>query len=279
MKLMWLTDLHLDEATEKRRFEFYSRLRNENCDAVVITGDISDASGLPGHLRELGQTFGSRPVYFVLGNHDFYGSSFTDVDRAVLAVCEEQRNLRHLGYGEIIPLADGAALVGHRGWADGRAGLGDQTDVRSPDHKKIVDLSGISKRALFGKMAELGRQSANYFREVLPYALQCYEHVWVATHAPPFTWAAFYDGKPCGGKWLPHYVNMSAGGTIRGISKAIPKSRLSVLCGHTHSAANLSASDKVRVIVGEARKKWPQMQKVFEVSWATAAVRRDGGAR
>jgi len=51
MKLMWLTDLHLDEATEKRRFEFYSRLRNENCDAVVITGDISDASGLPGHLR------------------------------------------------------------------------------------------------------------------------------------------------------------------------------------------------------------------------------------
>ena len=69
MKLMWLTDLHLDEVDEKRRFEFYSRLCNEDCDAVVITGDISDASGLPGHLRELGQTFGSRPVCFVLGNH------------------------------------------------------------------------------------------------------------------------------------------------------------------------------------------------------------------
>ena len=69
MKLMWLTDLLLDEVDEKRRFEFYSRLRNEDCDAVVITGDISNASQLPGHLRELGQMFGTRPVYFVLGNH------------------------------------------------------------------------------------------------------------------------------------------------------------------------------------------------------------------
>ena len=279
MKLMWLTDLHLDEVDEKRRFEFYSRLRNENCDAVVITGDISDASGLPGHLRELGQTFGSRPVNFVLGNHDFYGSSFTDVDRAVLAVCEEQRNLRHLGYGEIIPLADGAALVGHRGWADGRAGLGDRSEIPNPDQKNIADLCGLSGQAMFGKLAELGKESANYFRDVLPYALRCYQHVWVATHVPPFTRAAFYNRKPCGETHLPHYVNMSAGGTICGIAKSFPKSRLSVLCGHTHSAANLSASDKVRVIVGEARTKWPQMQKVFEVSWATAAVRRDGGAR
>ena len=69
MKLLWLTDLHLDRVEEKCRMDFYRRLCEEDSDAVVITGDISTARLLPSHLLELGQTFGPRPVYFVLGNH------------------------------------------------------------------------------------------------------------------------------------------------------------------------------------------------------------------
>ena len=265
MKLLWLTDLHFDKVSEERQAGFLGKLRLENADAAVITGDISDARHLPGHLRDLAQAFGPRPVYFVLGNHDFYGSSFEDVDRTVATVCEEQKNLRHLGQGEIIPLGNNAALVGHRGWADGRAGWGERSFARNPDHEWIRDFQRVSKRAAFERMADLGRVSAAYFRDVLPYALKCYGHVWVATHVPPFTWAAFYNRKPCGRTHLPHYVNMSAGGAIRGISRSFPKSRLSVLCGHTHSAANVSASTRVRVIVGEARTKYPRVQEVFDV--------------
>ena len=265
MKLMWLTDLHLDWVEEKNRKAFYNTMAKASADAVVITGDISDAAHLPGHLRELGQTFETRPVYFVLGNHDFYGSCFSDVDHAVADVCKEQKNLRHLGQGEIIPLAGGSALVGHRGWADARAGWGRRSVVPNPDHKKIEDLCGLPEQDVFDKLAELGKESANYFRDVLPYALQCYEHVWVATHVPPFKWAAFYDGKPCARTHLPHYVNMSAGGAIGGISKRFPESRLSVLCGHTHSMAKVMISEKVQVFAGEAKPGWPRVQMVFEV--------------
>ena len=265
MQLMWLTDLHLDRVEEKRRKAFYTALAKVTADAVVITGDISDAPHLPGHLRELGQAFGTKPVYLVLGNHDFYGSAFSDVDRSVSAVCGEQKNLRHLGQGEIIPMGNGTALVGHRGWADGRAGWGSRAGIANPDKDKIADLRRLSDRAMFDKLAELGKESASYFRSVLPYALQCYEHVWVATHVPPFTCAAFYNGKPCGGTHLPYYANLSAGCVIRGISRAFPKSRLSVLCGHTHSTAEVNASERIRVFVGGARKRHPQMQKVFEV--------------
>ena len=265
MKFLWLTDLHLDRASEEKQREFFGRLRQENADAAVITGDISDARRLPDHLKELAQTFETRPVYFVLGNHDFFGSSFADVDRAVSAVCEEQRNMRHLGHGEIIPLADGSALVGHRGWADGRAGWGSRTEIPNPDKKHIADLSGLPEQDMFDKLAELGKESANYFRDVLPYALQCYGHIWVATHVPPFTWAAFYKRKPCGRTHQPHYVNVSAGCAIRGIAKSFPKCRLSVLCGHTHSLARVMISENVEVMAGEAKPGWPQMQKVFEV--------------
>jgi len=263
MKILWLTDLHLDRASEEKQRRFFSRLRQENADTAVITGDISDARRLPGHLKILAQSFGARPIYFVLGNHDFYGSNLCDVDRSVSAVCGEYKNLRHLGHGEIIPLGSGAALVGHRGWADGRAGYGSRTEIPNPDRKMIADLCGLSDQAMFDKLAELGKESANYFRDVLPYSLKCYEHVWVATHVPPFTWAAFYDGKPCGRHHLPHYTNLSAGSAIYGICKQFPKSRLTVLCGHTHSATHVRASERIQVLVGEARTKYPQMQQLF----------------
>ncbi|MCX6972361.1 MAG: metallophosphoesterase family protein [Verrucomicrobia bacterium] len=266
MKLLWLTDLHLDHVDETPRMAFYSAIASHGADAVVITGDISEALTLSSHLKELGRTFAPRPVYFVLGNHDFYDSSFDAVDRAVARVCKEQANLRHLGSGEIIPLGNGSALVGHRGWADGRAGRGSGSTIHNPDHDRIADLQGATKQATFGKMTALGRESGNYLRDVLPYALKCYEHVWVATHVPPFTRAAFYNGKPCGRRHLPHYSNLSAGCAIRGISKSFPKSRLTVLCGHTHSGAQVMVSEQVQVIAGEARKGWPQVQRVFDVS-------------
>jgi len=268
MKLLWLTDLHLDRVEDKPRMEFYKRLRSEQFDAAVITGDISTAQFLQGHLRELGQVCAPKPVYFVLGNHDFYGSSFDAVDRAVADVCKEQMNLRHLGQGEIIPLVDGEALVGHRGWADGRAGWGESTFVRNRDRRWISDFRGLSKNAMFGRMADIGRESARHFREVLPYALQCHRSVWVATHVPPFASAAIYRGKPCDRGRQPHFVNFAAGGVLAGIARQHPRSRLTVLCGHTHSRAQVTVSEQVRVIAGEARKGWPQMQRIFGVSEA-----------
>jgi len=267
MKLAWFTDLHLDRADEERRATFYGRLRWEGFDSAVITGDISNARQLSHHLRELAQACGSRKkIYFVLGNHDFYGSSFDEVDRAVSAVCREHGNLFHLGQDKIERLSENTALIGHRGWADGRAGWGSNSNLRNPDQFAIEDLRCCSKKALFGKMEELGRASGNYFREVLPYTLTCYQHVLVATHVPPFTQAAFFDGKPCGRHHLPHYTNRSAGCAITGISGHFPKSRITVLCGHTHSAAEAVVGGKVRVLAGQARPGHPRVQKVLEIS-------------
>lgn len=250
MRILWLTDLHLDRATERDRKGLFRQLRNDEADAAIITGDISEGKALTIHLCELGRALAPRPVYFVLGNHDFYGASFAEVDRAVAMVTAGQRNLRHLGRGEIIPLAQDKALIGHRGWPDGRAGVGDRSGVVNQDRQMIADLRGVSNRAAFDRMRELGRVSAAYFRSVLPYALKCYQHVLVATHAPVVEQAALYNGRRCGGDFLPHFVNTSAGGVLVGIARHHPKSRLTVLCGHTHSAARVRGAENLEVLVG-----------------------------
>lgn len=248
--MLWLTDLHLDRATERDRKRLFRQVRNDEADAAVITGDISDGEALTAHLRELGRALAPRPVYFVLGNHDFYGSSFAEVDGAVADMLTQQSNLHHLGHGEVVPLSADKALIGHRGWPDGRAGVGDRSGVINQDREMIGDLRHLSHHAAFARMRDLGRVSASYFRDLLPYALQCYRHVLVATHAPVLEQAALYDGRKCGSQFLPHFVNISAGGVLIGMARNHPRSRMTVLCGHTHSAARVRGGANLEVLVG-----------------------------
>jgi len=261
--LLWLTDLHLDRVGDSTRTQFLSSLSESAAEVVVITGDISVAKSLPGHLFEIGQACFPCPVYFVLGNHDFFGSRFSHVDQSVEVVCKQQKNLHHLGHGERISLGNNSALIGHRGWADGRAGWGARSVVRNPDGYRIADFRGLSKRAAFGLMGDLGKTSGKYFRDMLPYALKCNEHLWIATHVPPFPQAAFYNGKPC--DWLrqPYYSNISAGGVIKGIATKFPDRRVTILCGHTHSGANVKVGDNVTVRAGRSRIGRPEIQEIF----------------
>ena len=260
--LLWLTDLHLDRVGDSTRTQFLSSLSESAAEVVVITGDISIAQSLPGHLLEIGGACFPRPVYFVLGNHDFYGSRFSDVDQTVEVVCEQQKNLCHLGNGETIPLGNNSALIGHRGWGDGRAGWGNRSAARNPDREGIADFRGLSTRATFGLMGDLGKTSGKYFRDMLPYALKCYRNVWIATHVPPFTDAALYDGNKCDRLRQPFYSNISAGGVIKGIAGNFPDKVITVLCGHTHSSANVRIGANVNVRAGRSRPGFPEIQEI-----------------
>src|SRR5688572_6514389 len=71
VKLAWATDIHLDCASKTHIQDFLDGIKNSGADKLVVTGDISQARKLKGHLQLLGETV---ETYFVLGNHDFYGS-------------------------------------------------------------------------------------------------------------------------------------------------------------------------------------------------------------
>ena len=81
MRLAWATDIHLDHATESARRRFCQSV-NEQADALVVTGDIAESHILGTALSALAEQTG-RPVYFVLGNHDFYRGSVAATRRQV----------------------------------------------------------------------------------------------------------------------------------------------------------------------------------------------------
>lgn len=76
MKLAWLTDIHLNFLPDEEAF--CASVAATDADAFVITGDIGEAPNVVMYLNQL-DNYLERPIYFVLGNHDFYRGDFATV--------------------------------------------------------------------------------------------------------------------------------------------------------------------------------------------------------
>jgi predicted phosphohydrolase len=234
-------------------------------ECICITGDISSSRKLTEHLALLASACAPKPIYFVTGNHDYYGSSIVEVDDAIHALCAKVRNLHYMNGRQIIPLSRRTCLIGLGGWPDARAGYGHRSYLRSPDHCAIRDFQDLTREQSMIRMQELGRESAGLFRQILPHALSRYHHVILLTHAPPFSHAVRYNGALCSPLHLPHYVNVSAGRAIRGIARAFPQRRITILAGHSHSSSMIHIEPNICVRVAHARTGRAGLPEVLQI--------------
>ncbi len=264
-KLIWATDWHLDHAGPAARERLLAAIRAElpgMPGMLVISGDISTGRQLPEDLQWLVAELDC-PVAFVLGNHDFYGSSFTRVDAAVALTCADHPRLQHLDGDEVLPLTPTTALIGHRGWADGRAGAGAQSQVELNDYRLIAELTGCSRAERFRRLAALGDASANSLRVALDLAVPRYRRVFVLTHVPPFPEATWHEGQVSDAEYLPHFCNTAAGKVLRAVAKKHPRHEFIALCGHTHSPGVARIFPNLTVHTGGAAYGEPCIQRCF----------------
>ena len=252
MEILWITDLHLDRFNASYLRTFYRDVDSHPSGTIVLTGDISDGNSVKYHLEELALSCPKKRIFFTLGNHDYFRSSFARVDAEVVAVCARHQNLTQLTGQEIIPLDQNTCVLGHRGWADAQAGFGNQSWARNADFWLIDDLRGNRERA-FQRIKELGQESASCFRKILPLALTQYNHVVICTHVPPFRQVVRHEGGDCSPLRLPHFVNIAAGNAIAGITREFPNRKVTVLSGHTHHEAEAQVFKNLQVIVGIPR--------------------------
>ncbi|MGA2621512.1 MAG: metallophosphoesterase [Thermoguttaceae bacterium] len=81
MRLAWATDIHLNFLTTMARRRFLESVK-EQAEALVVTGDIAESNSLGQTLMVMDALVG-KPIYFVLGNHDFYRGSVAGTRLAV----------------------------------------------------------------------------------------------------------------------------------------------------------------------------------------------------
>src|SRR5690606_15560009 len=82
VRATWLTDIHLNFMRPLALRAFYERVQREQPDVLLVTGDIGEADSVARFVDELGAI---APVYYVLGNHDYYRSSVAEVRARVPA--------------------------------------------------------------------------------------------------------------------------------------------------------------------------------------------------
>jgi len=269
MRLAWATDLHLNFVEEAERDRFLQSLA-DRCDAIVITGDIGESHDVIDHLRALERAF-PRPIYFVLGNHDFYRGSIARTRAAVADLARSSRHLVYLSAADVVPLTANTALVGHDGWADAQCGDFAGSNVILNDYLLIEELrywdgdGHLDKRVLGQTLYELGAEAARHFRRTLAAAAADYPQLIAATHVPPFPEAAWYEGQQSDDNYLPHFCCRASGEALREIMAGHPHCNLLGLCGHTHGGGEIHPLPNLRVLTGAARYGSPAVQTVFEL--------------
>lgn len=262
-RVLWLTDIHLNFLSPVKLEQFHGLVRGSGADSVLISGDIGEAPRLIWYLQQLENRWGC-PIYFVLGNHDFYHGSFDDIHKAVKEHVSESPYLHWMTAGEIVELAPDVGLIGHDTWADGRCGDFMVSPVMMNDYLIIQDLAGLSKPALLQKLNTLGDAAAAYFRQTLPKALKQYHHIYCMTHVPPFRDSCWHEGQISDDNFLPHFVCKAVGDVLVEIMQSHPNHQLTVLCGHTHSSGEAHILPNLKVLTGSAEYGKPQIQQLFE---------------
>lgn len=263
-RICWLTDLHLNFLDDRRIAEFLDSVERTGADAVLIGGDIGEARSVIGYLERIAQAL-SMPVYFVLGNHDFYFGSIRGVRRRVMELCQRTANLHWLGGMETAELTPRTGLAGCDGWADARLGDYQQSPVMLNDYLLIEELAHHTREARWPLLKQLGDESAEHIRRALAAAAAKYRRVLLLTHVPPFRGACWHEGAISNDDWLPHFSCQVAGEAILEVMRQYPRCQLTVLCGHTHGSGEYRPVENVTVFTGGARYGEPEIQRVLEV--------------
>jgi predicted MPP superfamily phosphohydrolase len=262
-RFAWLTDLHLNFLKPDELAAFLDRLADVPADAFLLGGDLAEADHLAMYLERLDAALG-RPIYFVLGNHDFYGGSVAETRRRVTQLCVERPRLHYLSAQDAIALAPDVALVGHDGWGDARLGAWETTTVRLNDFYLIADLALRDQRELVRALRELGDEAAAHVARVLPAALAEHEHGVLSTHVPPWREACWHQGGTSDEEWLPYFTCQALGAAVLEIMERHGDHRLTVLCGHTHSGGQCRPAPNIEVLTGGAEYGQPVVQQVFD---------------
>lgn len=262
-RIAWASDIHLNFLEPEGRADFLRAAADLDAQAYILSGDIAEADSLIESLDEMERIL-LRPVYFVLGNHDFYRGSIDGVRAAVRARCRDSEYLRWLPDAGVVPLGDSTALVGVDGWGDARNGDYENSPLVLSDFLLISDFAGLDGPARKTKLQELGDESARRLAPALAEASRGFKHVYVATHVPPFPEACSTEGRIWHDEWLPYFTCRAVGDEILQALAASPEVAITVLCGHTHRRADGRLGPRLRSHTAPAEYRHPIIQAVFE---------------
>jgi predicted phosphodiesterase len=276
MRLAVANDTHFHHCQDKSKAmrKFVHQLNKVEVDALLFTGDISDGDTWTRVLPIIRKWLG-KPVYYVLGNHDFYHWGWRDAWMAGVKLNAEDPELIHLAsYGALL-LDERVGIVGSSSVACLTAGTGPLKTGMWENISDFKHISELSCRA--GNPSEMiAYQTARAIDDEEMLVADLNElvegrkpkRIIVATHVAPFEWSALWRGQPTDPQMLPFYVSLYLGRAIEEFAKEYPETEFICLHGHTHGSfrGRHPEFDNIMVMAGEAQYGRPSFQMVLDTT-------------
>lgn len=249
-KYLWFTDTHLPSVSIFNKLKFLFHLRKEKPEGIFLTGDISNGLFLKIDLKLI-RRFANCPIYFILGNHDYYFSSFDSIHNKIKHIDPDIIWLRESG---VVELNKTTALIGVEGWYDGF--YGDPSTITlstSIDRLWISEMRNLNKNEILKFVRKKANEDAKIIINNLQNALDAgYETIYLLTHFPPWAEATRDLGKCLENFWLPYNVNSTLGFALEKIMKD-KSATLHVLAGHVHEDKFIQVSSNIFCKVNKAK--------------------------
>lgn len=276
-KFAWCTDIHLDTVGNEKLFDKFANAVNAaNPAGIFITGDISTAKSLVFHLTLLERVL-FRPIYFVLGNHDYWGGRVQDVRRAMRDLSNMSQYLKYLPTTQYVNLDSSTALVGHDGWYDALNGdykkselmlndwfkIGDYVDVNNG--RKVTTRADLNIDGIAELSKKLAHEGVTHLHDSIKAAARYHKRIVVLTHVPPFEDSHVHNGSRGTPDAQPWYTSRMLGDMLLRAADAYPNITFDVYAGHTHGKYEGNFAKNLRVHVGAADYGNPTLQSLVEV--------------
>lgn len=262
----WLTDTHFNFLKDDEELKaFAESVVHHDPAGIFITGDISEAPGLAHHLKVF-ESVVQRPIYFVLGNHDFYHGDIDSVRKRMTKLTLSSDHLRYMSTVKYTLLSKDTAVVGHDGWYDGYHGEVNGMRFLMTDWVAIADFTAASggsqfvnmmghvldSDSLLRKIRKVAHEGVMHVFEGIQAATKVTKNIIVLTHVPPFRDASLYNGKLSDEFAVPWYTSRMMGDILLQAARTFPNHQFTVLCGHTHNAFEGNFAPNLTVRVGTA---------------------------
>lgn len=263
-KILWMTDIHLDFVSESNFELLMKRIKENDPDIIIISGDIANSNILVKTLESIASML-EKPIYYVLGNHDYYGSTIKTIRLRVKKLNKKNQYLKYLPLNGIVKLENDTCLIGHDSWYDGKNGCYIDSRVILSDFVRIQDFIGLDKMQKITAFENLAQEAADYFEKNTSKAFENYNNVIVVMHVSPFKESSWYGGKQSDDNWLPFFSCKTVGDVLIKLMKENPDKMMTVLCGHSHGKKEIKILHNLLVKAGSADYYYPTIQEIFEV--------------
>lgn len=272
-KLIWTSDIHLNFLGLDDRISFYDELRETEGDKILITGDIAEAPSIAPILANMADRTGKK-IYFVAGNHDYYGSSI----KRSRAIFKNLLSAHYLPKSYGVKLNRTTVLVGQDGWGDGRNGdfegsqenRGFNRGFTMADWFHIEELQKAYLKEpedLLKALQRIADKDAERLTKSVLRALKDpnVKRIILATHVPPFAEACLHAGRKSTEHGLAFFSSQILGVSLLPIIEAHPEVDFLWLCGHTHSNVTIQKRDNFVVRVAHSEYYHPQISGVIDL--------------